>query len=133
MEGEAQLWDMKFLFHVTHGSDWKDIPYEENLGCAQQLAKTYGGVAEEVILTIRDNRGEPDPPYATRISEEKAVVIETTLEGLAQWAADHDVVVQVLACTRWQESTVGRLTHRIYISAAANDEERDSGGSPWRS
>src|ERR1017187_3744269 len=101
---------MKFLFHVTHGTVWKEVPHQENLCCAKQLAQAYGGIAEEVILTLRDNRGEADPPYATRIFEEKAVVIETTLEGLALWAADHDGVAQVLACAHWQDSTVGTLT-----------------------
>jgi hypothetical protein len=117
---------MKVLFHLTEGSPWREVPHEQNLQCAHQLVAVYGGKAQEVLLLERSNVGEPDPPYVRRSQEERAVVIDTTLEALAEWAADTDRVIHLMAATRWEDSNAGRLTHRIFASdptTEGSDEE----------
>src|SRR5665811_19494 len=101
----AQLYAMKFLFHLMKGSNFEETAHGENLHFATEMARQYGGLAEEVILTYRDNCGESDPPYATRFCEETAVVVETSLDGLAQLAADRpDLIIQLVASSRWEDS-----------------------------
>ena len=120
---------MKFLLHLTRGADWTDATHDEIFACGRELTLAHGGAVAEVTLTRRDNMGEADPPYATRLYEERAVVVETSLEALAAWAEDHDAVVQVMSCSRWQDSNVGRLTHRLFISDSAGDDAGNAGPS----
>ena len=112
---------MKYLFHLTQGRGWTEFSHEENLRRAQKIMSVYGGTAYEVTLIARSNVDEADPPYVTRLVEERAVAVEITLDALAEYVADFDLIAHVMACRRWEDSDHGCLTHRICISDPAPD------------
>ena len=118
---------MKLLFHLTKGQRWEEVPHEENLRAAREVMRSHGGVAEEVVLTRRENTGEPDPLFVTRHCEERAVAVETTIEALANWAAYGDYVIHIVPWSQWEDSSVGQITHRIFVSDPT--EARETGGA----
>lgn len=108
---------MKFLFHLARGTSWQDATHAETLACAEKLVRSYGGTAAEVTLVCRDNAGEPDPPFEKRMMEERAVVIEASIDALAAWAEFTDSVIQLVPCSKFQDSSAGTLTSRLFVSS----------------
>ena len=112
---------MFILFHLTRGDEWSEVSHEENLAFAESFTAAHGGRALAVTLTECPNTGEVDPPFETRVIPERAVVVDTTLRALASLTSDRDVVAHLLAASRWQQSSVGTITHRLYVSDPNDD------------
>ena len=90
-----------------------------NLERALRLAeKPYGAVINEVLLSTHIEAYNPGGPYRQRSQEEPAVVIVISLEALAEYCSDYDVVATILAQDHWDlVSGEGQpITHHLFIS-----------------
>ena len=118
---------MRYQITFTTGKDWAVDPHPENLARARFLTRPpYDAKVEEIHLAVNFKRSASDSPFRERCAEERAVAIDISLKGLAEYLADFDVVATIVAQTQWDASTDGEtITHHIFLSEPVEREDGD--------
>ena len=121
--------NMRLQISFTMDRFWTLEPHDVNLERALRLAETpYCAVIKEVLLGAHFEAYRPGGPYRRRSQEEPAVAIAISLEALAEYCSDCDVVATILAQDHWDLVAGGGppITHHLFISEPASSAAKSN-------
>ena len=122
---------MRFQITFTQVREWETDSHEKNFERAKILTQPpYCAMVREVCLPANFNRLNSDSPFRERSKEERAVVVEISMEGLGAFIADYDLTATIVAQSLWDIAAEGCgdvLTHHIFIFDPASQAEGQNG------